>query len=90
METIFMNTGNSKTNGSNKYIYQFTKKLNLKTSNNKNIGWINLSLSNQNTTTINLKYLLQLGMMNLICMIVLIQFLTIKITLNLSSKNTKR
>ena len=84
-----MNTGNSKTNGSNKLIYQFTEKFDLKTSNNKNIGWINLSLSNQNTTTISLKYLLQLGVMNLICLMVFIQFLTFKITLNLSSKNTK-
>ena len=84
-----MNTGNSKTNESNKLIYQFTEKFDLKTSNNKNIGWINLSLSNQNTTTISLKYLLQLGVMNLICLMVFIQFLTFKITLNLSSKNTK-
>ena len=33
METIFMNTLNSKTNESNKFIYQFTDKLNLKNSN---------------------------------------------------------
>ena len=32
-----MNTKNSKTNESNKFIYQFTDKLNLKTPNNKNI-----------------------------------------------------
>ena len=62
METIFMNTENSKTNESNKFIYQFTDKLNLKTPNNKNIGLVNLSISytwkniNQNTTTTNLKY----------------------------------
>ena len=35
-----MNTGNSKTNASNKFIYQFTDKLNLKTPNNKNIGLV--------------------------------------------------
>ena len=63
-----MNTKNSMTNESNKFIYQFTDKLNLKTPNNKNIGLINLVFtslgksSNQNTTTIHLKYLLQLGM----------------------------
>ena len=91
-----MNTENSKTNVSNKFIYQFTDKLNLKTPNGKNIGLVNLSIyykwktSNQNTTTINLKYLLQLGMMNLICLMFLIQFLTFQITLKLSSKNTKR
>ena len=44
METFFMNTENSKTNESNKFIYQFTDKLNLKNLNNKNIGLINLSI----------------------------------------------
>ena len=41
METIFMNTENSKTNESNKFIYQFTDTLSLKTPNNKNIGLVN-------------------------------------------------
>ena len=44
METTFKNAENSKTNESNKYIYQFTDKLNLKTPNNKNIGLVNLSI----------------------------------------------
>ena len=44
METIFTNTENSKTNESNKFIYQFTNKLNLNTPNNKNIGLVNLSI----------------------------------------------
>ena len=44
MEIIFMNTENSKKNGSDKFIYQFTDKLNLKTPNNKNIGLVNLSV----------------------------------------------
>ena len=39
-----MNTENSKKNGSDKFIYQFTDKLNLKTPNNKNIGLVNLSV----------------------------------------------
>ena len=39
-----MNTKNSKTNESNKFIYQFTDKLNLKVKNNKNTGLINLSI----------------------------------------------
>ena len=43
-EKIFMNTENSKTNKSNKFIYQFTDKRNLKTPNNKNIGLFNLSI----------------------------------------------
>ena len=38
-----MNTKNSKTNGSNKFSYQFTDKLNL-TNPNKNIGLVNLSI----------------------------------------------
>ena len=44
METIFMNTENSKANETNKSIYQFTDKINHKTRNNKNIGLVNLSI----------------------------------------------
>ena len=44
METTFMNTENSTTNESNKVIYQFADKLNLKSRNNKNIGLVNLSI----------------------------------------------
>ena len=44
METIFINTENSKINESNKFIYEFTDKLNLKTPNNRNIGLVNLSI----------------------------------------------
>ena len=43
METIFMNTLNSKTNKSNRFVYQFTDKLNLKNPN-KNIALANLSI----------------------------------------------
>ena len=39
-----MSTKNSKTNEPNKFIYQFTDKLNLRTPDNKNIGLINLSI----------------------------------------------
>ena len=39
-----MNTENSKTNEFNKFIYQFTDQLNLKTPNNENIGLVNLSI----------------------------------------------
>ena len=39
-----MNTENSKTNESNKFIYQFTNKINLKNPNNKNTGLVNLSI----------------------------------------------
>ena len=44
METIFVNTDNSNTNESNKFIYQFTDKRNLKNPNSKNIGLVNLSI----------------------------------------------
>ena len=90
-----MNTENSKTNESNKFIYQFTDKLNLKTPNNKNIGLVDLSIyytwKNIKSAYNNnqFKFQFQLGMKNLICLMVLTQFLTCKITLNLSSKNTK-
>ena len=43
METIFMNTLNSKTNNPNRFVYQFTDKLNLKNPN-KNIALTNLSI----------------------------------------------
>ena len=96
METIFMNTENSKTNESNKFIYQFTDKLNLKNPNNKNIGLVNLSIyyarKNIKSAYNNNKFkniLIRLGMMNLNCLMDHIQFLTFKITLSMSSKNTK-
>ena len=44
MEKIFKKIKNSKTNESNKFIYQFIDKVNPKTSNNKNIGLVNLSI----------------------------------------------
>ena len=43
MKTIFMGTENSNTNESNKFVYQFIDKPNLK-SPNKNIGLVNLSI----------------------------------------------
>ena len=43
MEPIFTNTSNSKTNESNRFIYQFTDKLNLKNAD-KNIALANLSI----------------------------------------------
>ena len=43
METIFMNTENSKANDSNNFFYYFTVKFNLKNPN-KNIALVNLSI----------------------------------------------
>ena len=88
MEKIFTNTKNSKGNESNKFIYQFIDKLNLKIPLNKILDWLTQVFTtpgqtlNLHTTTIS-------GIMNLICLIILIEFLTFKVTLNLSSKNTK-
>ena len=87
-----MNTLNSKTNASNKFMYQFTDKLNLRNPS-KNMALDNLSiyyihgkLLNLNTTTLTLKYMLQLGKTNLICLMDHILFLICKIILNISSK----
>ena len=63
-------------------------KLNLK-NRNKNMALANLNKLSLNITTINLKFLLQLGMMNLICLMDHILFLIYKIILNTSSKNMK-
>ena len=43
MKILFMNSKNSKTNESNKFIYQFSDKRNLKIPN-KNIRLVNLSI----------------------------------------------
>ena len=90
-----MNTEISKTTEFNKFVNQFTDKRNLETPNNKNIGLVNISIYytwktlNLHPAKINLKFQLQLRLINFICLIVRIQFLTFKMTLNLSSKNMK-
>ena len=94
METILMNSQNSKTGESHRFKLDLTDKLNLKDPK-KNIALANSSIYytwkilNQNTATINLKFLLQLGMILLIYLMVLILLQIFKTTLNLSSKNTK-
>ena len=44
IEIIFMNTANSKKIESNKFINQFTDKINFKIPNNKSIELVNLSI----------------------------------------------
>ena len=89
-----MNTLNSKTNESNKFIYQFTDKLNLKNPN-KNIALANLSIyyTRKNTESEynnnKFKIMLQLGMINLIYLMDLILFLIFKIIFYTLSKNMK-
>ena len=93
METIFRSTLNSKTKKCNRFVYLFTDKLNLKNPN-KNIALANLNIYytwkniKLNTTT-DLKFLHQLGMMNLIYPMDLILFLIFKIILNTLLKNMK-
>ena len=79
-----MNTKTSKISESHRFKLDLTDKLNLKNPN-KNMALANLSTyytwktSSQNTTTKNLKFLHQLGMILLIYLMVLTQFLTFKI-----------
>ena len=94
MESIFMNSENSKTSESRRFNLDLPDKLYLKDPR-KNVALANLSIyytwktSNQNTTTINLKFQLQHGILLLIYLMVLTVLRTFKITLNSSSKNTK-
>ena len=91
-EKIFMNTENSKTNEPHRFRLSLADKL---LNPNKNIALGNLVSNihgktlNQHTATINLKLLLQLGIMLLISLMVLILLLIFKITFNLSPKNMK-
>ena len=86
MKRIFMNTENSKINKSHKCFYKFTDKLNLKNPN-KSITFKKFithgKTLNLHITTLNLKYLLQLGIMNLIYLMDHILFQTFKIVLDI-------
>ena len=89
-----MNTKNSKTNESHRFRLSLVDKINLEDPNKKmalaNLsGYYTWKTLSQHATTINLKFLLQLGMINSICLIDLILLLTSKTTLNLSSKKMK-
>ena len=92
METISINTENSKTNEPHRFRLTVADKLNPKDSD-KNMALANLSIYgktlNLNITRINLKSLLQLGMMNLICLMDHILFQILKIILNALFKNMK-
>ena len=89
-----MNTLNSKTNDSNKFIYQFTDNLNLKNPS-KNMALANLSIyytwKNIKSKYNNNKFKISspASEMNLICLMGHILFLIYKIILNTSSKNMK-
>ena len=87
-----MNTLNSKTNESNRFIYQFTDKLNLKNSN-KNMALANLSIyytwksikSEYNNNKFKIHAPTWNGEFDLPMDLIL--FLIYKIILNISSKN---
>ena len=84
METIFVNSENSKTNESHRFRLDLTDKLNLKNPK-KNMALANLSIyytwKNIKTEYSNsrLKYLLQLGMKLLIYLMALILLMIFKI-----------
>ena len=92
MERIFMNTENSITNEPHRFRLSLVDKLNLKDTN-KNMALANLSIyyiwKNIKSAYKSNKFLLQLGIMNLIYLMNHILLQTSKTTLNLSLKNTK-
>ena len=77
METTFVNSENSKTTEPHRFRLDLTNKPDLNDPK-KNMALANLGIyytwktSSQNTTIINLKFLPQLGMMNLIYQMLLI------------------
>ena len=90
-----MNTKNSKTSRSQIFRLVLAGKLDLKNPN-KNIALANLSICfthgktlNLHLATTNLRYLLQCGMINLICLTVHILFLTFKTILSTLLKNMR-
>ena len=94
MENIFMNTENSKTNELHRFKLDLTDKLNLK-SPNRNMALATLSIYytwkniKSEYNNINLKFLLQHGMILLIYLMDLIPLQIFRIILNLLSKSMK-
>ena len=92
METIFMNTENSKTSETHRCKLDLTDKRNLKNPN-KNMALANLSIyytwKNIKSEYNNNKFKISASMKLLIYLMVLTRFMTFKTTLNLSSKNMK-
>ena len=87
METIFIDIENCETNEPHRFRLTLADKCNLRDPN-KNMALVYLSIyytwKNIKSAykTINLQYLLQLGMMNLICLMDYILFQTFKTILN--------
>ena len=95
METIYVNSKNSKTSDSHRLLFNLSDKTDLKQSN-KYVSLSNLSIyytwknKKSLTKTITLKYLVQLGMKNLNYLMNHILYQIFKIILSISSKNTKQ
>ena len=84
-----MNTENSKTNELHRFMLALTDKLNLKYPN-KNMTLVFIrygKILNLHITTINSKYLLQTGIMNLVCLMDHILLRTFKIIFEYIFKN---
>ena len=93
MGTIFMKTENYKTNEPHRFRLSLVDKLNVK-DHDKIWHWLKVFITQGKTlslhiATINLKSLLQLGMINFICLMDLILFQIFKITLSTILKNMK-
>ena len=94
MEKTIINTENSGTNEPHRFKLDLADKLNLKNPN-KNMGLADLSVYytckniKSESITINLKFLLQLGMILLIYLVVLILLMIFRIILNTLLKNMK-
>ena len=91
LETVFMSTENSKRNKPHRFRITLADKLNLKDPNkNKELANLSISytwkISNLHITRIDLKFLLQHGMLNLMCQMDHILFQTFKIILSTLSK----
>ena len=84
METIFMNTENSKTNEPHKFVLNLTQRLDLRSSN-KHVAFQNLSIYytwkniRQQHKNNKLKIIAPMGMISLNCLMVLAQCQIFKI-----------
>ena len=95
MDTIFMNSENSKTSKPHVLVLKLTNKLDLRIGEKiivlSNLSiyytWKNIKSSYGHKITINLKYLHQYGMINLNCLMVRILYQTFKIILSIFKKN---
>ena len=93
MDTMFMNSKNSRTSDPHRLLLNLTDKINLKKNDNY-VALSNLSIyytwKNNHTKIVNLKYQLRHGMRNLNYLMDHILYLVLKIILNISLKTWKK